>query len=199
MMFPQSINIRAALRQSHSASMAALLLISLVFAPSSRGATIAYVASNLADTTPGQDLWEYTYKVSLANFAVGEGFTVRFDRNLYTSLQSPPPVVNADWDPLTIQPDLALNSDGFYDALALRNTPALADPFKVRFVWLGSGSPGAQPFTVHDRNFSIVSQGQTAPVPEPSTRLLMFCIPAAVLLSSRFRARHPSRSSIQAR
>ena len=44
------------------------------------GAAVTYVATNVADTTPRQDLWEYTYRVSLANFASGEGFTVNFDR-----------------------------------------------------------------------------------------------------------------------
>ena len=185
MMFPRTIEFRIAFRLFRRAGTVAMLLISLVPASSSRAATIVYSATNVADTTPGQDLWEYSYGVSLANFAAGEGFTLTFDRSKYKLLQSPPPIVNSDWDSITIQPDLALNSDGFYDALALRSAPSLADPFKVRFVWLASGAPGAQPFTVHDRNFVVVSQGQTAAVPEPSTRLLMFCIPAAVLLSRR--------------
>ncbi len=185
MMFSQTINLCTPLRRFCLTGIAATLLLLFVFAPSSQAAAITYVATNVADTTPGQDLWEYSYRVSLANFASVEGFTVNFDRNLYALLQSPPPIVNADWDVITIQPDLALNSNGFYDALALRSNPSLADPFKVRFVWLGSGTPSAQPFTMHDRNFATVSQGQTAAVPEPSTRLFMFCIPIAVLLSCR--------------
>ena len=190
MLFPQTIKLRDPARRSCLLGIAAALLFLSAFNYSSRAAAITYVATNVADTTPGQDLWEYTYRVSLANFASEGGFTVNFDRNFYAQLQSPPPIVNADWDVITIQPDLALNSNGFYDALALRNSPSLADPFKVRFVWLGSGTPGAQPFTVHDRNFATVSQGQTAAVPEPSTRLFMFCIPAAVLLCCRTK---PSR------
>ena len=193
MTFSQTINLCAPLRRSCLTGIAATLLILSAIASSSQAAAITYVATNVADTTPGQDLWEYTYQVSLANFASGEGFTVNFDRNFYALLQSPPPIVNADWDAITIQPDLPLHSDGFYDALALRNSPSLADPFKVRFVWLGSGTPGAQPFTVHDRNFVTVSQGQTAAVPESSTRLFMFCIPIAVLLSRP--ARRSERST----
>lgn len=172
-------------------SFTAFLLILSAFTCSSPAALITFGASNLADTTPGQDLWEYTYQVGLANFGAGEGFAVNFNRNLYTLLQSPPPVVNGDWDALTIQPDLTLHSDGFYDALALRDDPSLADPFLVRFVWLGSGVPGTQPFNVYDQDFSVISQGQTAPIPEPSTPLFMLCISAAVLLSGR--AGHPRR------
>ena len=184
-MFSPTMDLCASIRRFRSAGRVAMLVISLASASPSRGATITYVASDVADTTPGRDLWEYTYRVSLANFTPGEGFTVIFDRNLYTLLQSPPPIVNADWESSTLQPDFALNSNGFYDAVAVRGAPSLSDPFKVQFVWLGSGAPGAQPFTIHDRNFLVISQGQTAPVPEPSTRLFMFCIPAAVLLSGR--------------
>lgn len=197
MMYFRTVDFCAPLRRLRPVGLAAMLLISSAFTSSSPAALITFAASNLADITPGQDLWEYTYRVSLANFGAGEGFTVNFNRSLYTLLQSPPPVVNADWDALTIQPDLALHSDGFYDALALRNAPSLANPFIVRFVWLGSGVPGAQPFTVHDQNFSVISQGQTAPIPEPSTRLFMICIPAAVLLSGR--AGHPRRRAALAR
>ena len=185
MMFSRTINLCAPLRRFCLTEIAATLFILSALACSSRAAAITYIATNVADTTPGQDLWEYTYRVSLANFASGEGFTVNFDRNLYALLQSPPPIVNADWDIITIQPDLALNSNGFYDALALRNSASLTDPFKVRFVWRGSGNPGPQSFSVHDRNFAVVSQGQTAAVPEPSTRLFMVGISAAMLLSRR--------------
>ena len=81
--------------------------------------------------------------------------------------------MNADFDLLTVQPDLALASNGFYDALALRNNPSLADLFKVRFVWLGTGTSGSQPFTVYNADFSTQSQGQTTSVPEPSALALL--------------------------
>ena len=142
---------------------------------------------DLADTTPGQDLWEYRYTVSDLTLTTGQGFTIFFDFNRYALLQNPPPLVNADWDPLTVQPDVALHSNGFYDAQALRNNPSLADPFKVRFVWLGSAGtvPGAQPVTVYNADFSTQSQGQT--VPEPTAFALLLA--AAGLL-----AQHRTRS-----
>ena len=146
-------------------------------------ATFRFEIVDLADATPGQDLWEYRYTVSDLALTAGQGFTIFFDFNLYTLLQNPPPLVNADWDPITVQPDLALHSNGFYDAQARRNAPSLADPFKVRFVWLGSAgtTPGGQPFTVYDTDFTPIAQGQTVPEPAASALLLA----AASLLAQR--------------
>ena len=185
MMFPRSFGSRTVHLRFSLAGVMAMLFLLLVFVSTGRAAFVTYAATDVADTLPGQDLWEYAYTVGLADFSAGEGFTVSFDRHLYALLQSPPPFVNANWDPLTIQPDLALNSNGFYDALALRDNPSLADPFKVQFVWLGSGQPGSQPFTIYDRQFQVIAQGST--VPEPSTLLIGFCIPAALLLTCRSR------------
>ena len=147
--------------------------------------TFRFAVVDLADTTPGQDLWEYSYTVSGLALTAGQGFTIFFDFNLYTLLQNPPPLVNADWDPITVQPDMALHSNGFYDAQALRNAPSLADPFRVQFVRLGAGAPGSQPFTVYDTDFSAISQGQTTNVPEPSSLVLL--LTTASLLARRTR------------
>ena len=95
--------------------------------------------------------------------------------------------MNADFDLLVAQPDLALHSNGFYDAQALRNNPSFAAPFKLRFVWLGTAgtTPGAQPYTVYNADFSTQSQGQT--VPEPSALALVLAVQGAtVLVVERF-------------
>ena len=119
-------------------------------------------------------MWEYSYRVSGLPLTAGHGFTIFFDLSLCTLLQSPPPFANADFDLLVVQPDLALSSNGFYDAQALRSNPSFAAPFKLRFVWLGTGgaTPGAQPYTVYNADFSTQSQGQTTDVPEPSALAL---------------------------
>ena len=93
--------------------------------------TFRFAVVDLTDTTPGQDLWEYSYQVTGLTLTAGQGFTIFFDLNRYTLLQNPPPFVNADFDLLIAQPDLALSSNGFYDALALRNNPSFADLFKL--------------------------------------------------------------------
>jgi hypothetical protein len=158
--------------KSRSAAVALLFLL-LVSASATQAATVLYTATDLADTTLGEDLWLYEYRVSDFAFGSGEGFNITFDRALYTKLQNPPPLVNADWDVLTLQPDLALSSNGIYDALALRAAPSLANDFRVTAVWLGTGTPGAQPFTIHDASFGTIATGQTAPVPEPTTAVLL--------------------------
>ena len=133
----------------------------------------------------------HSYQVSGLTLTAGQGFTIFFDANLYRLLQDPPPFVSADWDTISIQPDLALHSDGFYDTLALRNNPAFTDPFKLRLVWLGTGTPGAQPFTVYNNDFTTITQGQTTNVPEPSALALLLAAQAAIC---NRRAKRPSRS-----
>ena len=155
--------------------------------------TFRFAVVDLADTTPGQDLWEYSYQVTGLTLTAGQGFTIFFDLSLCTLLQNPPPFVNADFDLLTVPPDLALHSNGFYDAQALRNNPSFADPFKLRFVWLGTGgaAPGAQPYTVYNADFTTQSQGQTTSVPEPSALALLLLQGAAIF---NRRPKRPSRS-----
>ena len=138
--------------------------------------TILYEATDLADTTSGEDLWQYTYTVSDFVFDTDYGFTIFFDYQLYTNLEDPPPSVNSEWDTIVWQPDLSIpggGDDGAYDALALADGASLADSFTVSFVWLGSGTPGAQPFDVYDPSFNTIDSGQSAPVPEPATILLV--------------------------
>jgi len=148
-----------------------------IFTGNSYATTIFYQASDLADTTPGQDLWQYSYSVSGYTFSQNYGFTVLFDYSLYSNLEDPPPFVNNDWDPIVLQPDLILQEEGAYDALALVDNASLADPFTVSFMWLGSGTPGSQPFQVYDPNFETIEEGRTtsgaAAIPEPATLLLL--------------------------
>ncbi len=164
--------------------MAALFLLPAV----AGAATITFTPTDLADTISGEDLWLYEYRVSDFTFGAGEGFTITFDRALFTKLQNPPPLVNADWDALPLQPDLALSSNGLYDALALRAAPSLANDFKVTAAWLGSGTPGVQPFVIFNSSFTPIATGQTAAVPEPATSLLILSSSGLALLRRPHRA-----------
>ena len=144
---------------------------------------IAYLATDLADVVPGQDLWQYAYFVSDVDFAADQGFSIHFDPELFADLQDPAPTVNADWDPVTFQPDPALNSPGLFDALALVSSASLGDPFVVDFAWLGGAlqTPGSQFFTINQFDASgaltVLETGNTVPishpVPEPATILLV--------------------------
>ena len=84
-----------------------------------------------------------------------------------------PPAVGADWSVLAVQPDLILRDPGFYDAQARIDSPAQNIRFSVSFVWLGSGTPGAQPYELYNADFSTRFSGQTLAVPEPSMPLLL--------------------------
>jgi len=154
--------------------LTALFLFFLLMPIAISGATtISYEATDLTDTTPGEDLWQYTYTVGGFEFDTDYGFTIFFDYQLYADLEDPPPSVNLEWDSIVWQPDSGLPDDGVYDALALVDVASLADPFTVSFVWLGTGAPGAQFFDVYDSSFNTVESGQSAPVPEPGTILLV--------------------------
>ena len=151
-------------------------------------ALIEFTAVDLADVVPGEDLWMYEYLVSGFTFGVNQGFSVYFDPNLYANLQNPPPVISAEWDAITIQPDLLLSSDGIYDVLALVAGASLAQPFSLTFAWMGgpASAPGSQAFTINEfdpfGNITILQSGLTRPVavPEPATLTL---VASALLLA----------------
>jgi hypothetical protein len=114
-----------------------LFLILLASPGSTQATTIQFTATDLNDTLgPGGDLWQYSYAVSGFTFPMNYDFSILFSPNLYRDLENPPPPVTA-WDVLTLQPDPALPADGLYDALALVDNASLANPFTVRFLWLG--------------------------------------------------------------
>jgi hypothetical protein len=139
---------------------------------------ISFTATDLADVTVGEDLWEYSYTVTENTFAADTGFTIYFDLGLYDLLAPSPSAPNADWDVVTWDPDPSLPDDGAYDAYALVNNAFLSDMFTISFVWLGGvAGPGAQFFEVYDGlTWSVLEDGyttsDTAPVPEPTTMLL---------------------------
>lgn len=137
---------------------------------------IQALATDLTDTTPGQDLWRFTYTLDSFTFQANEGFSVFFDFLKYTDLHNPTPNPSAIWSAITVQPDLLLDADGFFDAQALVNLPATSGSFSVDFTWLGTDAPGAQPFYTYDSNFHPVFTGTTVVlgtgVPEPEPWML---------------------------
>jgi len=141
--------------------------------------TIEFEAVDLQNS-----LWQYNYFVSGRTFSTDQGFTIFFDYRRYTQLQSPPPAINPNWNSIVLQPDLNLPDNGAYDALALVSGASLADAFRVSFIFLGSGNPDSQPFTIDQFDaagnlLQVLETGNTiprqqAPVPEPST--FVFCL-----------------------
>ena len=176
--------------------MLSLALLLSGFSPRAVATTIEYVAVNLPDVVPGQDLWQYNYYVSGRTFSINQDFTIFFDYLKYSQLQNPPPAVNPDWNLLVLQPDLNLPDNGAYDALAVANNASTATVFHLTFVWLGQGTPGSQPFTIDQLDaqgnvLGILETGNTVPrVPEPGSWLL--CLAGLAALVCRMSKRRPA-------
>jgi hypothetical protein len=138
---------------------------------------ISYTALDLADVTPGQDLWQYSYTVSGDSFAMGTGFAIDFEKDLFMLTESANLTApNAGWDVWTYTSSYDANNF-VYDAYALEDNASLADTFTVDFVWTGAAdAPGAQFYVVYNQNEGTVLQnGSTtaAPVPVPAALLLL--------------------------
>lgn len=165
-----------------------LLSVTVGLYPAFSATIIQYEVTDLGDTVPTQDRWEYRYFVSGFTFAANQGFTIWFDENLFTKLETPLPP-SPQWDVLVLQPDLALPDRGAFDALALVSSASLAQPFAVDFVSL-AGTPGSQLFDINEFDsqgnlIRVIESGVTVPrqsgaVPEPGT--LGLVVGAAALL-----------------
>jgi PEP-CTERM motif-containing protein len=145
-----------------------------------RGATISFEATDLEDLSAGEDLWAYRYSLSGSPLQADEGFTVYFDRALYSALTATS--TPSGWDLLLLQPDDLIPSDGMYDALNEGGTSSSL--FEVSFVWKGEGTqPGIQPYDVYvfgengltttDSGITVSSQAPPSQAPEPSSLLLL--------------------------
>jgi len=147
--------------------------------PSAASATlIEYELTNLSGNR-----WEYAYTVT--NDSLGsalEELTIYFDATLFENLAVTGSPVG--WDSLVVQPDLSLPDDGFFDSLSTLGGLAPAGSqsgFRVAFDFLGTGTPGAQPFEIVDPiTFAVLDSGQTTAVPEPGSAWLLVVAAAAL-------------------
>ena len=153
-----------------------IALLALGFATGAAATLITYQATDLPDI-PGQgDRWQYSYKVS-GSFGLDGGFNVLFSP-LYSLLEPSTPQVVGDWEVVVVaQPDPVLLADGLYSAVAAVPAPSLANVFIVTFDWLGSGTPGSQPFEVFDASGFLPLEGgltqAVGQVPLPSSLALL--------------------------
>ena len=171
-----------------SAAAAALVALSAV---STNALTIEYQAINLANTTPGQDLWRYTYKISGYTFAVNEGLDIYFSQTLYGALSNPQPMLGPQWfasSSTVIDPG---GAPQIYDVITVVPNPSLDVVFSVDFVWLGQGTPGSQPFDAYrtiNGGLGVFDAGRTVAttVPEAGSSLLLASLAFGALATPRF-------------
>ncbi len=182
--------------------LAATLVLAFGIGQRAEAITIQYQATDLADLTPGEDLWAYQYFPSAFPFPADHGFAIFFDYETTAALTNP--VAPADWDPLAADPIPATLSDGYYDALALIDDPSVAGIFSVQFVWSGAGSPGSQPFEIYELingtpvpfEFGDTVPFGADPIPEPSSLLLVAAGAAGLVRRVRHRSRRRPFSSV---
>lgn len=169
---------------------AAAVSLALAAPMASRAVTVGYVAVDLPDVVIGQDLWRYDYAIG-GSFAAYDTLTLEFAATGYDLLSviaSPPGLSAAP----PVQPDAG---SGFSGLVMLTASPAAvsltAAPASVSFVWLGGGTPGAQPFTVEDEFLAPIQSGTTVlAVPEPDSWALWFAgVPLLVMARRRLRKR----------
>jgi len=136
---------------------------------------IQYQALNLADVTPGKDLWRYSYQVTGYNFQAGEGFDIYFLQSQYRNLSNPQPDNGPNWY-VASSVGPGVGAPLIYDAITIVPDSTAGVFFTVDFEWLGSGTPGSQPFEAFRpaaaggiENFD----GGLTQVPEAGPSLLM--------------------------
>lgn len=165
---------------SGTVTLLALMLLGLCPWNAARATTIEYIASNLADVTPGEDLWRYDYTVTGRSFLQSQFFDIYFQPTLFAALAAGA-APNTDWDVAVLQQPTPGNlppfDRGMFDAFALSDDASLTGLFSVSFIYLGSGSPGSQAFEIYDAGSNLLETGVTTPlggaIPEPSTLALL--------------------------
>jgi len=175
-------------------SLSLLLPVSAVASPS---ISISYTLVPM-----GGNSYKYVYSITnngtLTGSAPVQLFDILFDTSQYqeSSLQIVTPAnLNAQWSQ-EILTGIPPAVPAAYDALALAGgVPAgtTVTGFAVQFTWLGSGTPGSQPFQIYDpTTFTLLQSGQTtsAPVSVPAASVLsLILISFGLALTVAFQTR----------
>ena len=159
-----------------------LVMLALMFA--SQAALAIPIQYELQSLGGNEYRYEYTITNdgSLNNEATVEWFTIFFEAAPYDEkslsiVTADPPA--AEWDEVILASAPLVNPA--YDAFALAGGIGAGDTvsgFRVRFAWLGPGTPGAQPFEIYDSTtFGVLFEGSTEPrttaIPEPGSLVLV--------------------------
>lgn len=128
------------------------------------------------------------------------GFTVYFSESLFADLvvsASPP-----EWDSIVIQPDLVLESPGFFDTFVLAPGAPLIlgasqSGFSAQFKLLGDAVPPMLFFDIVDQEFNVLFSGVTTPqIPEPAIVVMLIIGLGVVETAVRRRSAQPDCQAI---
>lgn len=154
--------------------LAGAALLALLTGSAAAAATVTYTAVDLPDAVGGSDRWRYDYTISGA-FTAFDTLTVEFGASLFDQLDLAiaPSVLEAQ----PILPAVGA-SNGLLVLSTTSDLASLLDSASVSFVWLGSGPPGAQDFSVATGAGAVYQTGVTvqpsqAAVPEPAPWALL--------------------------
>ena len=146
--------------------------------------SLTFVRADLPDTTPGADLWQYTYTFSGALAEFG-GLDLIYDQGVYAELAVDavgPELTPSVLPPFPGEPTLVTLT-------AVAAQPAsYATSFAVSFVRLAA-LPDGHPYEIFDGSFNVVGGGVAvaAAVPEPASAALLLA--GGLLLAARTRRR----------
>lgn len=166
------LGLRAA-RVTRLARVALLVTAATVATHSTAAVRVTYLATDLPDSTAGQDLWSYAYTIT-GPLSAFESINLFFTPSNY-GLDID--VSNSDvrLSSLVTPPMVAPDVDGILSVTAV--DPLGADSsaqVDVRFIWLAPGTPNAQSFELLDDQFGVVATGLTSAIPEVSSAALFF-------------------------
>ncbi|EHR73630.1 PEP-CTERM putative exosortase interaction domain-containing protein [Burkholderiales bacterium JOSHI_001] len=169
------------LRASHALSATMLALLAAVAAPAHAVVTITGVATNLADTTPGQDLWRLDFNIAGA-MASGEFVNFALSSGLFSN------VAQIGATPAGYNANLALPAffgDSYHYTITDAGSASVSTPVALSVVRIGA-LPGTIAYATNTNASGFGNVALTsAPVPEPATYGLMALGLAAMGLRRR--------------
>jgi hypothetical protein len=137
---------------------------------------VTFSAIDLADSNPGDDLWQLNYTVT-GTLDPFQSINLLFDADDFGSLQAV--TDGTDLVAVVSDPDRLLSIDGIVNLTFVDGLSAGVErTASVSFLWTGTGAPQEQLFEYLDDQFNLIGSGTTAdatnpnPVPEPPPLLL---------------------------
>jgi hypothetical protein len=147
-------------------------------------------------TSLGGNEYRYSYSFTGFTLAENEEIDIRFNPALFDALSNG--VAPPDFDLLVLQPNNPPGAFGDYGLLALIDDPSMEGSFTIDFVYLGAGTPGAQPYLINQYDATGALKSSTpggltvsaSAIPEPATSVL---VGGAVLAACLSRIRRSLR------